>query len=96
MTKDNQERIARLKNIVLNMPEKPGSYQFYDKDHTIIYVGKAKRLKSRVASYFHTEVARYTPKVHVTKLSDISYTGGAAPTTVLTAISAVCTTSWSL
>ena len=48
MTKDNQERIARLKNIVLNMPEKPGSYQFYDKDHTIIYVGKAKRLKSRV------------------------------------------------
>ena len=74
MTKDNQERIARLKNIVLNMPEKPGSYQFYDKDHTIIYVGKAKRLKSRVASYFHTEVDRFKTKVLVSKICDISYT----------------------
>ena len=74
MTKDNQERIARLKNIVLNMPEKPGSYQFYDKDHTIIYVGKAKRLKSRVSSYFHTEVDRFKTKVLVSKICDISYT----------------------
>ena len=52
MKKEKEELLARLKNIVLNMPEKPGSYQFYDKDHTIIYVGKAKRLKSRVSSYF--------------------------------------------
>ena len=52
MTKEeNEKRIERLKNIVLNMPDKPGSYQFYDADHTIIYVGKAKRLKQRVSSY---------------------------------------------
>lgn len=56
------------------MPEKPGSYQFYDKDHTIIYVGKAKKLKSRVASYFHKEVDRFKTKVLVAKIEDISYT----------------------
>ena len=57
MTKqENEERLARLKNIVLSMPEKPGSYQYYDENHTIIYVGKAKNLKRRVSSYFHKEV----------------------------------------
>ena len=47
---DNEKRLAYLKNIVANMPEKPGSYQYYDENHTIIYVGKAKNLKKRVAS----------------------------------------------
>ena len=56
------------------MPEKPGSYQFYDADGTIIYVGKAKKLKSRVSSYFHTEVDRYKTKVLVSKIMDLSYT----------------------
>lgn len=56
------------------MPEKPGSYQFYDEDHTIIYVGKAKNLKRRVSSYFHKEVDRYKTKVLVSKIMDISYT----------------------
>ena len=56
------------------MPEKPGSYQFYDADHIIIYVGKAKSLKRRVASYFHKEVDRYKTKVLVSKIHDISYT----------------------
>ena len=74
MKKEKEELLARLKNIVLNMPEKPGSYQFYDKDHTIIYVGKAKRLKSRVSSYFHTEVDRFKTKVLVSKICDITYT----------------------
>lgn len=71
---ENEKRIERLKNIVLNMPEKPGSYQFYDSDHTIIYVGKAKRLKQRVSSYFHKEVDRFKTKVLVSKIEDISYT----------------------
>ena len=58
MTKqENEERLARLKSIVLSMPEKPGSYQYYDENHTIIYVGKAKNLKRRVSSYFHKEVS---------------------------------------
>lgn len=74
---ENEARLAYLKNIVLNMPEKPGSYQYYDKRRedggTIIYVGKAKNLKRRVSSYFHREVDRYKTKVLVSKIKDISY-----------------------
>ena len=72
--KEDEARLAYLKGIVLSMPEKPGSYQFYDDQHTIIYVGKAKNLKSRVSSYFHKEVDRYKTKVLVSKIRDISYT----------------------
>ncbi len=64
----------KLKRIVLSMPEKPGSYQFYDEDHIIIYVGKAKNLKRRVSSYFHSEVDRFKTRVLVSKIRDISYT----------------------
>ncbi len=80
---ENEARLAYLKNIVLNMPQKPGSYQYYDKrrepgenpDPThIIYVGKAKHLKNRVSSYFHKEVDRYKTKVLVSKIQDITYT----------------------
>ena len=71
---ENKKRLAYLKNIVLNMPDKPGSYQFYDEDHIIIYVGKAKRLKQRVSSYFHKDVDRFKTKVLVSKIRDISYT----------------------
>lgn len=75
MNKDeNQKRIDRLKSIALSMPGKPGSYQFYDQDHQIIYVGKAKNLKNRVSSYFRKEVDRYKTKVLVSKVWDISYT----------------------
>ena len=75
MTKEeNEKRLAYLKGIVARLPEKPGSYQFYDEEHTIIYVGKAKSLKSRVSSYFHTEVDRFKTKVLVSKIHDISYT----------------------
>lgn len=75
MTKEeNEQRIAYLKRIVSRLPDKPGSYQFYDDEHTIIYVGKAKSLKSRVSSYFHTEVDRFKTKVLVSKIHDISYT----------------------
>ena len=56
------------------MPDKPGSYQYYDKDGAIIYVGKAKSLKKRVSSYFHKEVDRYKTKVLVSKIHDITYT----------------------
>lgn len=75
MTKeDNDKRLAYLKEIVSRLPEKPGSYQFYDDAHIIIYVGKAKNLKARVSSYFHTEVDRFKTKVLVSKIHDISYT----------------------
>ena len=75
MTKEeNEVRLAKLKSIVSAMPEKPGSYQYYDAEGTIIYVGKAKNLKSRVSSYFHAEVDRFKTKVLVSKIWDISYT----------------------
>jgi excinuclease ABC subunit C len=72
--KEDESRLEKLKAIVRSMPEKPGSYQFYDADGTIIYVGKAKHLKSRVSSYFHTEVDRFKTKVLVSKIHNISYT----------------------
>ena len=75
MTKEeNEKRLEHLKEIVRRLPDKPGSYQFYDDEHTIIYVGKAKNLKARVSTYFHTEVDRFKTKVLVSKIFDISYT----------------------
>lgn len=75
MTKEeNEKRIAYLKNIVSNLPSRPGTYQYYDKEHVIIYVGKAKNLKSRVASYFHKEADCFKTKVLVSKIYDITYT----------------------
>jgi len=71
---ENEKRLAYLKGIVSRLPEKPGSYQFYDETKTIIYVGKAKNLKARVSTYFHTEVDRFKTKVLVSKIYDISYT----------------------
>jgi len=75
MTKEeNEKRLEYLKGIVSRLPAKPGSYQFYDETRTIIYVGKAKNLKARVSSYFHTEVDRFKTKVLVSKIHEISYT----------------------
>ena len=71
---DNLKRLSYLKSIVSILPEKPGTYQYYDSEHTIIYVGKAKNLKSRVSSYFHKEVDRFKTKVLVSKIHDITYT----------------------
>lgn len=75
MTKEeNEKRIKYLKDIVSRLPEKPGSYQYYDAEGVIIYVGKAKNLKARVSSYFHAEVDRFKTKVLVSKIHNISYT----------------------
>ena len=70
---ENEKRLAYLKNIVASLPNKPGTYQYYDREHNIIYVGKAKNLKNRVSSYFHKEVDRFKTKVLVSKIWDISY-----------------------
>ena len=75
MTKEeNEKRLAKLQGIVSSLPAKPGSYQYYDENGVIIYVGKAKNLKNRVSSYFHKEVDRYKTKVLVSKIWDITYT----------------------
>ena len=72
MTKE-EERLARLKTIVAALPSSPGCYQYLDKEGRIIYVGKAKNLKSRVSSYFHKTVDRRKTEVLVSKIEDIKY-----------------------
>lgn len=71
---EEEKRLAYLRGIANSLPDKPGSYQYYDENGTIIYVGKAKSLKNRVSSYFHAEVDRFKTKVLVSKIHDISYT----------------------
>ena len=70
---EDAKRLERLKAFVATIPEKPGTYQYYDDTDTIIYVGKAKNLRRRVSSYFHKEVDRYKTKVLVSKIQRISY-----------------------
>lgn len=72
MDKESQ-RIERLKNIVANMPESPGCYQYLDAEHNIIYVGKAKNLKKRVASYFLKKQTSNKTRIMVSKIEDIVY-----------------------
>lgn len=63
-----------LQNIIQNIPEKPGCYQYFDSKGSIIYIGKAKNLKKRVSSYF-TKSHDQSPKtrVLVSKIADIKY-----------------------
>ncbi|MDH6310350.1 excinuclease ABC subunit C [Dysgonomonas sp. PFB1-18] len=63
-----------LRNIIQNIPEKPGCYQYFDEKGVIIYVGKAKNLKKRVSSYF-SKKHEDSPKTRilVSKIRDIKY-----------------------
>lgn len=69
-----ENRLLYLKRFIVSMPERPGSYQFYDQSGNIIYVGKAKNLKRRVSSYFYKEVDRFKTKVLISKIWSINYT----------------------
>lgn len=62
-----------LKNIVLNLPEGPGIYQYLNEENVVIYVGKAKNLKRRVSSYFNREHEPGKTRVLVSKIADIRY-----------------------
>ena len=62
-----------LRNIVLNLPDSPGIYQYLNSEGTIIYVGKAKNLKRRVYSYFSKEHQSAKTRILVTKIADIKY-----------------------
>ena len=62
----------RVKRILAILPNKPGVYRYYDKDGTLIYVGKAKNLKRRVSSYFNKEQSGKT-RVLVSKIADIQF-----------------------
>ncbi len=71
---ENEARLNKLKVIVSSLPEKPGCYQYFDENGTIIYVGKAKNLKRRVYSYFSKEHDNRKTAILVSKIRDIKYT----------------------
>lgn len=62
-----------LADVVRNLPELPGVYQFYDANGTIIYVGKAKNLKKRVSSYFNKNHGENKTSVLVRKINSINH-----------------------
>ncbi len=70
---ERKEREEKLKNIVSNLPDSPGCYQYLDESSTIIYVGKAKNLKRRVSSYFNKEQQSLKTQLLVSKIADIRY-----------------------
>ena len=63
-----------IKDILALLPDSPGVYQYFDKEGTIIYVGKAKNLKRRVSSYFnkqHDDAPK--TRVLVRNIADLKY-----------------------
>lgn len=62
-----------LKNKISMLPDKPGCYLYYDKVGTVIYVGKAKRLKRRVSSYFNRVHDSVKTNVLVSNIADMRY-----------------------
>ena len=69
----NNETLNRIKNIISVMPEKPGVYQYFNKDGVIIYVGKAKNLKRRVSSYFNKNNQSIKTSMLVKHIEDLKY-----------------------
>ena len=63
-----------IKNILKNIPDLPGIYQFYDKNNKNIYIGKAKKLKKRVSSYFNKNHENYRLQLLIKQIYDIKYT----------------------
>lgn len=60
-----------IQAILKSLPETPGVYQYFDKDNTLLYVGKAKNLKKRVGSYFQKEHDNARLRLLVKKINDI-------------------------
>ena len=64
----------KISLILKSLPDKPGVYRFFDDEGTIIYVGKAKKLKRRVSSYFNKQHDNRKVRVMVSKIRDIQTT----------------------
>ncbi|MFP4041652.1 MAG: excinuclease ABC subunit UvrC [Bacteroidales bacterium] len=63
-----------IKEKIALLPDKPGIYQFFDTGGNVIYVGKAKNLKKRVASYFNKkQPENYRLKMLINKIRDVEY-----------------------
>ena len=70
---EKTKREEQIKNIVSNLPDSPGCYQYLNESGEIIYVGKAKNLKRRVSSYFNKEQQSLKTRLLVSKIADIRY-----------------------
>ena len=62
-----------LHAILNNLPAEPGVYLYKDANDTVIYVGKARVLKNRVRSYFHSSELNAKTKQLVSNIADIQY-----------------------
>ena len=60
-----------LEDKIKNLPSKPGVYQFKNDKDKVIYVGKARNLKNRVRSYFHSNVTNAKTEALVKKINDV-------------------------
>ncbi len=69
--KDKKNDIVKLK--VSALPNSPGVYQFFDNNGKIIYIGKAKNLKKRVASYFTKNHENGKTRIMVRRIADIRH-----------------------
>ncbi|HEX8608236.1 MAG TPA: GIY-YIG nuclease family protein, partial [Pedobacter sp.] len=68
------QKPEHIQNLLKTIPDSPGVYQYYDSEGKIIYVGKAKSLKKRVASYFNKDqYENGKTRVLVNRIADIKY-----------------------
>ncbi len=64
---------GHIDKTIKNIPNKTGVYQYYDKNQSLLYVGKAKNLKKRVSSYFTKNQENERIKILISKIQDIKY-----------------------
>ena len=68
MTQEDFQQIAHT------IPLQPGIYKYYDKEHSLLYVGKAKSLRKRVSSYFSKSFVGYKTHELVKRIHQIEFT----------------------
>ena len=62
-----------MENTIKTLPNESGVYIYKDKNGTVIYVGKARNLKNRIRSYFHSGDLNLKTRTLVSNIADISY-----------------------
>ena len=68
------EKSEHIQSILERIPLKPGVYQHFDADGRLLYVGKAKELRKRVASYFTKQALEHgKTRLLVSKIADIKW-----------------------